>query len=303
MATFTKVDRCFEKNDQGKYIDFLENNVILKTAEIVGDKGFSTTADIEVELIEFKRNYILSDLKFVQYKNDAIFFELKDSKAKFSIDLAIIKNIYFKDFKVEIKSVSNDSIDYKISSYTEDARLADNKYAKKVFEDRLIAKEKEQEALLLAQQEAELARQQAERDAYFKELVTRCINFGFTGEDNIAACTQREANNDKQLALQQEQINLQTIAIEQNNLRIAKLEDANERYQEELLAKIDRLQVSSTTNRSTVKKADILVSIFSGITNAYFDAKQQAREEKRLRTIIRNEVRRNTPPIRLQPVR
>ena len=289
---------CFKKNNQGEYIDFLENDVILKKAKIIGvnGNGFSTEVDIEVEKKALKRDYSISDLKFVQHRDNEIFFELRDSSTKFSIDLATIKNIYFKDFKVEIKSVSKDSIDYKISSYSEDARLADNKYAKKVFEDRLIAKEKEQEALLLAQQEAELARQQAERDAYFKELVTRCINFGFTGEDNIAACTQREANNDKQLALQQEQINLQTIAIEQNNLRIAKLEDANERYQEELLDKIDRLQVSSTTNRSTVKKADILVSIFSGITNAYFDAKQQAREEKRLRTIIRNEVRRNTPP-------
>ena len=261
----------------------ISENLIFKATQ--SNRKFKRTFEyIPTYKDENRKKY---NLKFRKFEEDIATFEYTDTKSQertLYVDLSITNDIYLDDVRVHILDINDSKIEYKLLPYKESERLLAVSEMKRLKQ----INEKEAAELLIAQE-------QAERDAYFKELVSRCIKFGFTGEDNIAACTQREANNDKQLALQQEQINLQTIAIEQNNLRIAKLEDANERYQEELLDKISRLQVSATTNRSTVNKADILTSVFSGITNAYFDGKQQAREQKRLRNIIRQEVRSARP--------
>ena len=46
-------------------------------------------------------------------------------------------------------------------------------------------------------------------------LKQRCVEYGFTGESNISACIQREAQHDKELAVQRQELGKARIALQQ----------------------------------------------------------------------------------------
>ena len=47
-----------------------------------------------------------------------------------------------------------------------------------------------------------------------KELTDRCSGFGFTGDNNIAACVQREAQHDKEMAIQELELQRTRVALQ-----------------------------------------------------------------------------------------
>ncbi len=48
----------------------------------------------------------------------------------------------------------------------------------------------------------------------FEELTDRCNSFGFTGNNNIAACIQREAQHDKEIAIQKIELQRTRVALQ-----------------------------------------------------------------------------------------
>ena len=71
---------------------------------------------------------------------------------------------------------------------------------------------------------AEIAKQDASRNQERKkkiltDLKQRCDGYGFTGESNISACIQREAQHDKELAMQKYELEKTRLALQQAQAR------------------------------------------------------------------------------------
>ena len=282
----------------------------------------------------------------------------------------MIKNIYFKDFRIAIDKTSRESVSYKILPFEENERILEQERVTNAFEEirkaeeerqlaleaemkaqieeekRIAAEKKLKEQERLAEQKrlrderlAETKRKEEERlaeekrieeekrialeEAYYQELIDRCLNFGFTGYSNISACSQREAKSDKELAIQEERLALLTLSQEQTNLRLIKIEIKNkelelkleqakeernrlrelERTREREIKELARLQkkkekeivyINTSMEEKKERKtlADVFLNVFLDLPKIYLEAKEQARKEKRINTMINNAVRR-----------
>ena len=87
--------------------------------------------------------------------------------------------------------------DYKIQEAAEQKRTAEERKRQAIIAEN----NRKQDAIDAEQRKQELLTQ----------LNERCIGFGFTGESNIAACVQREAFNDRQLAQQRYEFQTQLL--------------------------------------------------------------------------------------------
>ena len=94
------------------------------------------------------------------------------------------------------------------SEYIHNTSLEDykNKQATKLANDR---KEREIEEEQMRQHFASLEQQRKiEKERMIAELRERCASYGFSGDENIAACVQREAQHDLELAQQERALRL-----------------------------------------------------------------------------------------------
>lgn len=133
-----------------------------------------------------------------------------------------------------ILSRFNDEIYYQsLEDYKsqEESRLATREeeigvnvsYCFKAFESNEILKQScldklnyiisDEQALKIKEQIA-LERKQ-EKEKILAELSQRCNEYGFTGESNISACIQREAQHDKELAMQKYELKKTRLALQQ----------------------------------------------------------------------------------------
>ena len=68
----------------------------------------------------------------------------------------------------------------------------------------------------LDEEKARVKREEAlEKELLISRLQKRCESYGFTGESNIAACIQREAQHDKELAIQKYELQKTRLALQQ----------------------------------------------------------------------------------------
>ena len=58
-------------------------------------------------------------------------------------------------------------------------------------------------------------KEEEEKKRIIAELTQRCEEYGFTGESNISACIQREAQHDKELAMQKYELQKTRVALQQ----------------------------------------------------------------------------------------
>ena len=78
-------------------------------------------------------------------------------------------------------------------------------------ETKILAEEKERQRKLDQEQE--------EKQRLIASLAKRCEGYGFTGDNNIAACIQREAQHDKELEMQKWELEKTRIALQQAQSR------------------------------------------------------------------------------------
>ena len=87
-------------------------------------------------------------------------------------------------------------------------RQAQNKKTREINLKNKLAREK-----LLAKESAK--KEEEEKKRIIAELTQRCEEYGFTGESNISACIQREAQHDKELAMQKYELQKTRVALQQ----------------------------------------------------------------------------------------
>jgi hypothetical protein len=78
-------------------------------------------------------------------------------------------------------------------------------------ETKILAEEKERQRKLDQEQE--------EKQRLIASLTKRCEDYGFTGDNNIAACIQREAQHDKELEMQKWELEKTRLALQQAQSR------------------------------------------------------------------------------------
>lgn len=84
-----------------------------------------------------------------------------------------------------------------------------------------IKKEYEESSRRLQQQQLQrkLDQEQEEKQRLIASLTKRCEDYGFTGDNNIAACIQREAQHDKELEMQKWELEKTRLALQQAQSR------------------------------------------------------------------------------------
>mgnify|MGYP001336199631 CR=1 FL=1 len=91
--------------------------------------------------------------------------------------------------------------------------------------------------LLKIRAEGVVKRRESEEErklAILSELRERCISFGFTGNNNIATCIQREAQTDKKLAMQKLELTRTMLALEQAQSRTYMQNQTQPKQEEDL---------------------------------------------------------------------
>ena len=84
-----------------------------------------------------------------------------------------------------------------------------------------IKKEYEESSKRLQRQQLQrkIVQEQEEKERLIASLAKRCEGYGFTGDNNIAACIQREAQHDKELEMQKWELEKTRIALQQAQSR------------------------------------------------------------------------------------
>jgi len=76
------------------------------------------------------------------------------------------------------------------------------------------------EAKKKRQEKTRIAQEELRKKEILVELNERCLKYGFTGASNISACVQREAQHDKELAIQRLELQRTKLALEQVQSRV-----------------------------------------------------------------------------------
>ncbi|MDB4043711.1 hypothetical protein N9507_05745 [Gammaproteobacteria bacterium] len=105
--------------------------------------------------------------------------------------------VFYKDFE-----------DYKLRQANNELRQAQNKRTREINLKNKLAREKR-----LAKESA--IKEEEEKKRIIIGLTQRCEEYGFTGESNISACIQREAQHDKELAMQKYELQKTRVALQQ----------------------------------------------------------------------------------------
>ena len=159
---------CLEQSD------FLQKDkTIIKKANIKSlTSDFETEVNIEV-VPKVNKNYRKQgDIKYLGTPTNWSVFKLKAYDKLILVDTSLIKNIYFKDFKIAIENTSKESISYKILPFEENERVLEEERVTNAFEEMKKA-EKERQLALEAQIKAEIKeekRMEEERLAKQKKL-------------------------------------------------------------------------------------------------------------------------------------
>ena len=115
-------------------------------------------------------------------------------------DLVLFKDL--ADYKSQLAAREEENRAYKENQ----ARI------RKEWEENSKRREEEQ-------RQKKLAQQQEEKQRLIASLTKRCEDYGFTGDNNIAACIQREAQHDKELEMQKWELERTRIALQQAQSR------------------------------------------------------------------------------------
>ena len=110
--------------------------------------------------------------------------------------------------------------------------------------------------------ETKRKRDELNKKKILKELTDRCSSFGFTGDNNIAACVQREAQHDKDIALQ---------TLELQRTRVALQKAQSQSY------------VQPVTEVKAEEKLHWAVNFLGDIIKEYPEAKAKAAREEAIR--------------------
>jgi len=113
--------------------------------------------------------------------------------------------VYYRDVQDYRTQVSNKK--------QSDIRYAENQAR--------IRKEWEENSKRMAEEQLQrkLNQEQEEKQTLIASLTKRCEDYGFTGDNNIAACIQREAQHDKELEMQKWELEKTRIALQQAQSR------------------------------------------------------------------------------------
>ena len=116
--------------------------------------------------------------------------------------------VYFKDFEDYQLRQAKDFEDYQLRQANNELRQAQNKRTREINLKNKLAREK-----LLAKESAK--KEEEEKKRIIIGLTERCEEYGFTGASNISACIQREAQHDKELAMQKYELQKTRVALQQ----------------------------------------------------------------------------------------
>jgi hypothetical protein len=108
-----------------------------------------------------------------------------------------VDTIFYKDFE-----------DYQLRQANNELRQAQNKRTREINLKNKLAREKR-----LAKESTR--KEEEEKKRIIIGLTQRCAEYGFTGESNISACIQREAQHDKELAMQKYELQKTRVALQQ----------------------------------------------------------------------------------------
>jgi len=108
-----------------------------------------------------------------------------------------VDTIFYKGFE-----------DYQLRQANNELRQAQNKRTREINLKNKLAREKR-----LAKESTR--KEEEEKKRIIIGLTQRCEEYGFTGESNISACIQREAQHDKELAMQKYELQKTRVALQQ----------------------------------------------------------------------------------------
>jgi hypothetical protein len=93
-----------------------------------------------------------------------------------------------------------------VTPFTLDTCFKKNKNLSNLFLTHKEAEVLHQEGARMNARKAQKIRD-AQKQEHFQELFARCVSYGFEGDKNIAACIQREAQHELQLARMEQRLN------------------------------------------------------------------------------------------------
>ena len=134
------------------------------------------------------------DLKWLRSQIEANEFALRDCESKYGKCL-----IYYE---------GNANVwELNLNPYTADLSSKNTEYLEHL--NRIKEEERQRK----------IVREQEEKQRLIASLTKRCEDYGFTGDNNIAACIQREAQHDKELEMQKWELEKTRLALQQAQSR------------------------------------------------------------------------------------
>ena len=146
----------------------------------------------------------------------------EESDRKTEEEFARIRNMSNEEKKRLMSEVRSERLKYEEALKLEEANkeieeaqtIADRKAAElRVANMKREAEERKLEEKRLAEERV-LRIEKERKQKIIAELSKRCEGYGFTGETNIAACIQREAQHDRELAMQKYELQKTRLALQ-----------------------------------------------------------------------------------------